>query len=35
MIGRIGIDVSESNPNIIYANIENNNIEGVSDEGKI
>lgn len=32
MTGRIGIDVSESNPNIIYANIENNNIKGVSDK---
>jgi photosystem II stability/assembly factor-like uncharacterized protein len=34
MLGRIGIDVSESNPNIIYANIENNNIEGVSEKDR-
>jgi photosystem II stability/assembly factor-like uncharacterized protein len=32
MLGRIGIAVSPSHPNIVYANIENNNIEGVSDE---
>jgi photosystem II stability/assembly factor-like uncharacterized protein len=32
MIGRIGIDVSKSNPNIVYANIENCNIDGVTDQ---
>ena len=32
MLGRIGIAVSDSDPSIVYANIENNNIEGVSDE---
>ena len=32
MLGRIGIDVAQGNPDVIYANIENNNIEGVSDE---
>ncbi|MBM3420089.1 MAG: hypothetical protein FJY11_03030 [Bacteroidetes bacterium] len=32
MIGKIGIEVSRSNPNIVYANIENCNIDGVSDE---
>ncbi|MBE0677015.1 MAG: hypothetical protein IH591_20345, partial [Bacteroidales bacterium] len=32
MIGRIGIDVAKSNPNIVYANIENCNIEGVTDD---
>lgn len=32
MLGRIGIDVSRSNPNIVYANIENANIDGVTDE---
>lgn len=32
MLGRIGIDVAESNGNVIYANIENNNIEGMSDD---
>lgn len=32
MLGRIGISVSPSHPNIVYANIENNNIEGVSDD---
>ncbi len=34
MLGRIGIDVAESNANVIYANIENNNIEGVSDDDR-
>jgi len=29
VLGRIGIDVSMSNPNIIYANIENNNIQSM------
>mgnify|MGYP001031586566 CR=1 FL=1 len=32
MLGRIGIAVSPSNPDIVYANIENNNIPGVTDE---
>jgi photosystem II stability/assembly factor-like uncharacterized protein len=32
VLGRIGIDVSVSNPNIVYANIENNNIAGMSFE---
>ncbi|MDZ7739751.1 MAG: hypothetical protein U5K32_11935 [Bacteroidales bacterium] len=32
MLGRIGIAVSPSNPETVYANIENNNIEGVSDD---
>ncbi|MCD6346075.1 MAG: hypothetical protein J7L96_01515, partial [Bacteroidales bacterium] len=30
VLGRIGIDVSASNPNILYANIENCNVEGMS-----
>lgn len=30
VLGRIGLDVSVSNPNIVYANIENNNINGMS-----
>ena len=29
VIGRIGIDVSPSNPNIVYANVENCNVEGM------
>jgi len=32
ILGRIGIDVSASNPNILYANIENCNVEGLSTE---
>jgi len=32
MLGKIGLDVSVSNPNVLYANIENVNVEGVSDE---
>lgn len=32
MLGRIGLDVSVSNPNVVYANIENCNVPGVSDE---
>lgn len=32
VIGRIGIDVSKSHPNILYANIENCNVEGMSTE---
>jgi photosystem II stability/assembly factor-like uncharacterized protein len=31
ILGRIGLDVSHGNPDIIYANIENNNIPGMSD----
>ncbi|MDR9417535.1 hypothetical protein [Gracilimonas sp.] len=30
MLGRIGIDFAPSNPNIIYANIENVNVKGMS-----
>ena len=29
VIGRIGVDVSVSNPNIVYANVENCNVEGM------
>jgi len=32
MIGRIGIDISRSNPNVVYINLENCNIDGVTDE---
>ena len=32
IIGKIGIDVSRSNPNILYANIENCNVEGMTTE---
>ncbi len=32
MLGRIGVDVSKSNPNIVYVNIENCNVPGTSDE---
>src|SRR5690606_8318628 len=32
MLGRIGVDFSESNPNIVYTTIENANKEGISDE---
>ena len=32
MLGRIGVDVSLSNPNIVYVNIENCNVPGTSDE---
>ena len=35
MLGRIGIDVYRKNPLIVYANIENGNIEGVSDEQRL
>jgi len=31
MLGRIGLDISRKNPNILYANIENANKPGVSD----
>lgn len=34
VLGRIGIDVSVSNPNVVYANIENNNIPGMSFEDR-
>ena len=34
MLGRIGIDVYLRNPNIVYANIENANKEGMSDEDR-
>ncbi len=32
VLGRIGIDVSASNPDILYANIENNNVPGMAFE---
>lgn len=32
MLGRIGLDISVSNPNVVYANIENCNIPDVSDD---
>lgn len=32
MLGRIGIAISPSDPEIVYANMENNNIPGTSDE---
>ncbi|MEZ5001323.1 MAG: hypothetical protein R2727_12155 [Bacteroidales bacterium] len=32
MLGRIGLAVAPSSPAIVYANIENNNIDGVTDE---
>ncbi len=32
VIGRIGIDVSASHPNILYANVENCNVEGLTTE---
>jgi photosystem II stability/assembly factor-like uncharacterized protein len=32
VLGRIGLDVSVSNPNIVYANIENNNVKDMSFE---
>lgn len=32
VLGKIGVDVSRSNPNILYANIENNNVPGMSFE---
>ncbi|MEA1876562.1 MAG: hypothetical protein U9N86_06825 [Bacteroidota bacterium] len=32
IIGRIGVDVSASHPNILYANIENCNVEGLTTE---
>ncbi len=35
MIGRIGIDVARANPDIVYANIENANKPGMSDEARL
>ncbi len=35
MLGRIGIDVARTNPDIVYANIENANKPGVSDEARL
>ena len=35
MLGRIGLDVSLSSPNIVYANIENANKPGMSDEERL
>ncbi|MBT5427008.1 MAG: hypothetical protein HOK84_12485 [Bacteroidetes bacterium] len=32
VIGRIGVDVSQSEPNVVYANVENCNVEGMSTE---
>ncbi len=32
VIGKIGVEVSQSNPNILYANIENCNVEGMTTE---
>jgi photosystem II stability/assembly factor-like uncharacterized protein len=34
ILGRIGLDVSVSNPEIVYANIENNNIPGITFEDR-
>jgi len=34
MLGRIGLDISVSNPNVVYANIENCNVPDVSDEDR-
>ncbi len=35
MLGRIGLDVYAKNPNILYANIENGNKPGMSDEDRL
>jgi photosystem II stability/assembly factor-like uncharacterized protein len=35
MLGRIGLDVWAKNPNILYANIENGNKPGMSDEDRL
>ncbi len=35
MLGRIGIDVAAADPNIVYANIENANKPGMSDEERL
>ena len=34
-LGRIGIDISVSNPNVIYANIENVNVDGMKDKDRL
>jgi len=34
-LGRIGLDISQSNPNVMYANIENVNVEGMSDKERL
>ena len=34
MLGRIGLDISASNPDVVYANIENCNVPDVSDEDR-
>lgn len=34
MLGRIGISISQSNPNIVYATVENANKPGMSDEDR-
>jgi len=35
MLGRIGIDISRSNPNIVYLTVENANKEGMSDQERL
>jgi photosystem II stability/assembly factor-like uncharacterized protein len=35
MLGRIGLDVAMKNPDIVYANIENANKPGISDEARL
>ncbi|MDH5381165.1 MAG: hypothetical protein OEW75_09950, partial [Cyclobacteriaceae bacterium] len=34
-LGRIGIDISKSNPNVVYANIENVNVPGMKDKDRL
>jgi photosystem II stability/assembly factor-like uncharacterized protein len=34
-LGRIGLDISLSNPDVMYANIENVNVEGVKDKERL
>ncbi len=34
MLGRIGLDIADSDPNIVYATVENANKEGMSDEDR-
>ena len=34
-LGRIGLDISTKNPNVIYANIENVTVEGVKDKERL
>lgn len=34
-LGRIGLDISQSDPNIMYANIENVNVEGMSPKERL